>query len=119
MAKERRLQVSEVGDVTVIHFRDNRITEELGIQEIGQELADLVEQEGRTKLVLNFSAVGFMSSAALGKLITLNKKVKARNGRLKLCCIRPEIREVFTITKLDRLFDIVDDEGTALEELEG
>ncbi len=117
MAKERRLKVSEVGDVTIVHFIDNRITEELGIQEIGQELVDLVDREGRSKLVLNFSNVGFMSSAALGKLITLNKKVKARNGKLRLCCIRPEIREVFTITKLDRLFEIYDTESKALEGL--
>ncbi len=115
MAKERRLRVSEVGDVTIVHFVDNRITEELGIQEIGQELVDLVEREGRNKLILNFSGVGFMSSAALGKLITLSKKVKARNGKLRLCAIRPEIREVFTITKLDRLFEIYDTESKALE----
>jgi anti-sigma B factor antagonist len=64
--------------------------------------------------VLNFSSVGFMSSAALGKLITLDKKVKAKGGVLKLCNIKPEIYEVFAITRLDRLFDIKKDESEAL-----
>ena len=114
MARQQRLDVSEVGDVTVVHFRDSRIIEDLGIQEMGQELFHLVETEGRMKMVLNFSSVGFLSSAALGKLITLDKKVKARGGVLKLCGIRPEIYEVFAITRLDRLFDIKQEESDAL-----
>jgi anti-sigma B factor antagonist len=114
MPKQQRLEVSEVGDVTVVSFRDQRIIEELGIQEIAQELFQLVEAEGRKKLLLNFAMVGFMSSAALGKLITLHKKVKAQGGTLKMCNIRPEIHEVFSITRLDRLFDIKKDESEAL-----
>jgi anti-sigma B factor antagonist len=110
----RRLEVNEVGDVTVVHFRDQKIIEDLGIQEMGQELFQLVEGENRKKLVLNFSSVDFLSSAALGKLITLDKKTKARGGMLKLCNIRPEIYEVFAITRLNRLFDICDDEADAL-----
>ena len=114
MAGQRRLEVNEVGEVTVVHFRDQKIIEDLGIQELGQELFHLVEVDNRKKLVLNFSSVDFLSSAALGKLITLDKKVKARDGVLKLCNIRPEIYEVFAITRLNRLFDIKDDEADAL-----
>ena len=73
-----------------------------------------MEQEKRKNLLLNFSSVEFLSSAALGKLITLDKKVKANGGRLKLSNIRPEIYEVFAITKLNKLFDIKDDEADAL-----
>lgn len=114
MPRQQRLDVSEVGDVTVVHFRDQRIIEDLGIQEMGLELFHLVEAEDRKKLILNFSNVGFLSSAALGKLITLDKKVKKSGGVLKLCSIKPEIYEVFAITRLDRLFDIKGDEGEAL-----
>jgi len=117
MAEYRRLEVNQVGDVTVVHFRDQKIIEDLGIQELGQELFHLVEAENRKKLVLNFSSVDFLSSAALGKLITLEKKLKAREGMLKLCCIRPEIYEVFVITRLNRLFDIKQDEADALAAL--
>ena len=114
MAGYRRLDVNEVGDVTVVHFRDQKIIEDLGIQELGQELNRLVEVENRRKLVLNFSSVDFLSSAALGKLITLDKKMKAKSGKLKLCNIRPEIYEVFAISRLNRLFDIKDEEADAL-----
>ena len=114
MAVHRRLQTSENGGVTIVRFVDRKILDEANIQELGQELFQLIEEENRTSLLLNFTNVEFLSSAALGKLITLDKKVKAHSGRLKLCNIRPEIYEVFAITKLNKLFDIKDDEAAAL-----
>ncbi|NQT41158.1 MAG: STAS domain-containing protein [Planctomycetes bacterium] len=114
MAAYRRLDVNEDGDVTVVRFLDQKIVEDINIEELGKELFQLVEEDNRKKLLLNFTSVDFLSSAALGKLITLDKKVKAREGTLKLSNIRPEIFEVFAITRLDRLFDIKDDEADAL-----
>jgi anti-anti-sigma factor len=114
MSEYQRLDVNEVGDVTVIRFRDRKIIDDINIQELGQELFGLIEQEDRRKLLLNFSSVDFLSSAALGKLITLDKKVKAHEGVMKMSNIRPEIYEVFAITKLNRLFDIQNDEADAL-----
>ena len=114
MAQYRRLTVSDVGDVTVVRFVDRKILDELNIQELGQELFQLVEEDNKSRLLLNFQQVEFLSSAALGKLITLDKKVKAHGGRMKLSNIRPEIYEVFAITKLNKLFDIKEDEADAL-----
>ncbi|MDZ4779793.1 MAG: STAS domain-containing protein [Planctomycetia bacterium] len=114
MAANRRLEVSEVGDVTVVRFADRKILDEASIQELGAELFRLVEEDHRKKILLNFTNVDFLSSAALGKLITLDKKVKADSGKLKLSNIRPEIYDVFAITKLNRLLDIKDDEAAAL-----
>lgn len=115
MGVHRRLDVSDVGDVTVVHFVDRKILDEQNIAELGQELFQLIEAENRKKVLLSFSNVDFLSSAALGKLITLDKKVKAHGGTLKLCNIRPEIYEVFAITKLNKMFDIRDEETDALE----
>jgi anti-sigma B factor antagonist len=114
MSVHRRIEVSEVGDVTVVRFVDRKILDEGNIQEVGQELFHLVEEDQRKQLLLNFNTVDFLSSAALGKLITLDKKVKAQGGKLKLSNIRPEIYEVFAITRLNKLFDIKDDEAEAL-----
>ena len=114
MTAFRHLDVSEVGDVTVVRFRDHKIIEDINIQELGQEMFRLVEADGRDRLLLDFASVEFLSSAALGKLITLDKKMKAHGGTLKLSNIRPEIYEVFAITKLNRLFDIRKDEADAL-----
>jgi anti-sigma B factor antagonist len=116
MADERkRIEVQQVDGAAVVRFVDRKILDETNIQEIGQELFDLVDEEGHRHLVLNFDNVEYLSSAALGKLITLNKKVKAVDGRLKLCAIKPPILEVFVITKLNKLFDIYETQGAALE----
>ena len=114
MAEYQRVKLSEIGDVTVVRFVDRRIIDEAIIQDLGSELFSLVEQDKRESLLLSFENVEFLSSAALGKLITLDRKVKAQGGKLKLTSIRPEIYEVFTITKLDQLFDINDSEASGL-----
>ena len=114
MAEYERLKLSEIGDVTVVRFTDRRIIDEAVIQELGAELVALVERDKRESLLLSFENVEFLSSAALGKLITLDKRVKAQGGKLKLTSIRPEIYEVFTITKLDQLFEIKESEAAAL-----
>ena len=113
--RRRRLEVEDVGDVAVVNFVDKKILDEQNIQMIGDDLFKLVDEQGRKKILLNFSNVEFLSSAALGKLITMNRKVQAVKGRLVLCGISKEIREVFEITKLDKLFTILPDEQAALQ----
>ncbi len=113
--RRRRLEVEDIGDVTVVKFTDKKILDEQNIQIIGEQLFSLVDEAGRTRLLVNFSNVEYLSSAALGKLVTLNKKVQAKSGRLVLCSIDPNIYEVFKITKLNQLFKIFDDEHEALQ----
>lgn len=118
MATHRRIDVNKMGDVTVVRFVDKKILDEAGILELGAELFGLVEQENRKRLLLNFTGVEFLSSAALGKLITLDRKVKSNKGRMKMSNIRPEILEVFQITKLNKIFDIRKDEAEAISAFE-
>jgi anti-sigma B factor antagonist len=113
--RRKRLEVEEIGDVTVINFVDKKILDEQNIQIIGEQLFSLVDQEGRRKLLLNFGNVEYLSSAALGKLITLNKKLQQSGGTLILCNIDPQIYEVFEITKLDKFFNIQKEEQAALQ----
>lgn len=111
----RRLDIDEVGDVTIAKFVDKKILDESNIQVIGNQMFGLVDDDGRQKIVLDFDNVEYLSSAALGKLITMDKKVKAAKGKLRLCSIRPDIYEVFAITKLNKLFDIHEDREKAIE----
>jgi len=114
MAEYQQITTTDEQGVTVVRFHSHKIIDDGQIQQMGNELLALVNAEQRTTLLLNFSGVNFLSSAALGKLIKLDKTVKTAGGKLKLCCIRPEIYEVFSITKLDQQFDIKDTEEEAL-----
>lgn len=112
------LRIRRSNEVSVIEFADRKILEELSIQEIGDELHQVVEAEPGIKLLLNFKNVDHLSSAALGMLITLNKKVKEQSGDLKLSDINRQIFEVFKITRLNRVFDIHDTAEQALTQFQ-
>lgn len=113
MSTPQRISLTESGSVTVVTFNDSKILDEQEIQDLGQELNDLVESDDRKKIILNFSSVEFLSSAALGKLISFEKKTRQNKAKLMLSNIRPEIYEVFAITKLTKLFKIKDTEADA------
>ena len=118
MSVHRRIELSTVngttGEVTVVRFVDRKILDAANIQELGDELFALVEKDKRKLIVLNFVNVEFLSSAALNKLIMMERMVKNGGGKLRFCSLRPEIFEVFAITRLNQLFDIKPDEKAAL-----
>ena len=118
MGIQKRIEVTSfsgsAGEVSMVRFLDRKIMDPTAIQELGDELFSLVEKESRKNLLLNFASVEFLSSAALNKLIILDKKVKAHTGKMRLCNLKPEIYEVFAITRLNQLFDIKNTEQEAL-----
>ena len=113
-APDSRIRVKRFDDVTCVEFIDRNILDEANIQMIGDEIAALVDGSPKPKLVISFANVDHLSSAALGTLITINNRVRGRQGQLRLSDIDPQIYEVFAITKLNKLFDIKDDEADAL-----
>ncbi|MCK6455229.1 MAG: STAS domain-containing protein [Phycisphaerae bacterium] len=103
-----RVKVTRTRGICVVEFSDRKILDELCIQEIQDELMKLVDSEPKIKLLVSFGNVDHLASAALGMLITLNKRVQEKGGVLKLSNIRSQIFEVFKITRLNKLFDIHD-----------
>ena len=114
-SRRSRLEVEDNGEIAIVNFIDRKILDEQNIQKIGEDLFSLIDQYDRKKILLNFSNVEYLSSAALGKFITLNKKVNAAGGKLVLCSIDPQIYEVFEITRLNKIFNIQKEEQTALQ----
>ena len=114
-SRRSRLEVADHEDIAIVNFIDRKILDEQNIQKIGEDLFSLVDQYGRKKILLNFSKVEYLSSAALGKFISLNKKVATAGGKLVMCNINEDIFEVFEITRLDRLFNIQKDEQSGLQ----
>jgi anti-sigma B factor antagonist len=104
----RRIEVEDVGDVAVVTFVDRVIAGE-EVHPVFETLRRLVEELGRRKVLLNFGGIEYLSSAALGKLITLHRKLQAVQGKLVLCKIARDILDVFRITKLDRFFTLITD----------
>src|ERR1044072_8104892 len=118
MAVYLRIEVTNLsgsaGEVSMVPVLHRKIIDAASIQELGDELFSLVEKEQRKNLLLNFASVEFLSSAALNKLIILDKKVKAHSGKMRLCNLKPEIYDVFAITRLNQLLDIKNSEQEAV-----
>ena len=109
------LDLKDAGEVLVVTFKQASILDQAVIDEIGKELAQArLEAAGNRKMLVDFSAVEFMSSAMLGKLVQLHKGCKAEKVKLKLCRISNNPLEVFKITRLDKLFEIHADADAAL-----
>jgi anti-sigma B factor antagonist len=117
MTATRRLEVETVGKVTVASFRDERIVSEDVIHQIGEEFRGLVGERGRRHIVLNFGRVKALSSTVLSLLLFLKKRVETTQGQLRLCCVHPELLEVFHFHRAKKsppLFQIFDEEELAL-----
>lgn len=100
------IRIEDCGDVSVVRFVDTKLIDEEIINAIGAELGSLVEDKGRRNLRLDFTGMDYVASAALGKFLSLHRKVKAAGGRLVLCNLDPAIREVLAISRLDHFFEI-------------
>ncbi len=105
-SQQPRIRVKRVDNVTQVEFLDRNILDEANIQTIGQEIGTIVDGEPNPRCSSPSANVEHLSSAALGTLITINNKVRNRYGQLRLANIDPQIYEVFTITRLNKLFSI-------------
>ena len=69
---------------------------------------------GVPRILLDFANVESISSTGLGRLITWQKTISKAGGKLRLCGLRPKIREVLNSSRLDRLFEVHPDEEAAM-----
>ena len=109
------LMMEKFGDFHIVRFATSRVLDGSNVEQLGQEFSHIINDLYAVKLIVNFEKVKYMSSAVLGKLITLNKMVAAEKGKLKFCCIHPSVMEIFKIMKLDKLFKIFESEEKAVE----
>lgn len=101
------INTSFADNVTTVSFKDARIFDETCIVALGDELIDVaIRAEPGQSVVVDFNTVNYLSSAALGKLITMNKRLKEKGCGLKLLNIGDNIMEIFEITRLNRFFVI-------------
>ena len=95
------------GKVVVATLTDEKILDEDQLQGLEGSFLPLIEQTPQIQLIIDFSNVKFLTSSVLGLLIRISKKVYETDGTLRLCSIGPKILDVFRITRLDKIFEIM------------
>jgi len=113
----RHLDIRKEGEVIVIQIDKPVIVDDRLVKEIGEELTAAVDRSEHHHVVLNMSKVTGLSSAMLGKLLMIQKRMELHRRRLKLCCVQPEIRDVLVATKLHRVLRVVGAELEAVQTL--
>ncbi len=97
----------------------SHLREEAVINQVAADLTKLADLDFKPKMVVDFTAVEYMASLFIGKLVALQKHVNESKGRVVFCCFRPAILEIFKITQLDKVFALYPDQKQAVKSFEG
>lgn len=92
---------------TVVEFQTESLMSPLELERIGHGLYQLVDEKNHHRVVLDFSRVKFLSSQAIGVILTLNKKLSSvKDGSLALIGVGPQLLQLLKITRLDKILTI-------------
>ena len=102
----------QIGEVAIIDF-SGKITLGEGSATLRKTIRELAEG-GQKKIVLNLSDVDYIDSSGVGELVGSFTTVRNAGGELKLLNLTQKVHDVLHVTKLYTVFDIKDDEFTAV-----
>ncbi len=103
----------QVDGITIIDL-SGRIT----LGEGSSVLRDLVRQtvaKGNKQILLNLGDVTYIDSSGIGELVSAFTSVRNAGGELKLLNLTKKVHDLLQITKLYTVFDVKDDEATAIQ----
>jgi anti-sigma B factor antagonist len=115
MSKSQWLEREDQGPITVVRLKTSQVQDEEILRTVFDMISKLITDMGRTQIVLNLSAADFLPSMGLGKLVMLNRKIQAVQGRLALCHLAPVVEESLEHTRLTPLFNIYPGEQEAVQ----
>ena len=78
---DTRLRVRKDSGIIHVEFVDRNILDDANIKQIEEEITSIIDAEPQPKLVISFSNVDHLSSAALGTLITVHNRMKSKQGQ--------------------------------------
>lgn len=107
-------EIQQRGDSVVARFVRDRLTDELNIERMGDELFALCDQFHFRQVVVDMSQVDHVTSSSLGKLITMHRRLHRNGGRLAICSVSDGVNEVLETSRLIDYFNVTDDLDGAL-----
>ena len=106
------LTVDKIGKVTVVELPGDNL-DASNTRVFRGEVSPLLE--GNTKLVFDMAKVQFLDSSGLGTLLSCLRQVNAKGGDLKLCCLTDQVRVIFELVRMHRVFEIFNTREEAVE----
>jgi len=102
----------QVDGVTIVDL-SGRITLGEGSVILRDTVKDLLSK-GNKKILLNLGDVSYIDSSGIGELVSAFTSVQRQGGELKLLNLTKKVHDLLQITKLYTVFDVKDDEATAI-----
>lgn len=115
MSSYRHLELLTRGPVSVVRLLNHRSLLDEEVAELVIEWNSIADDADCQTLLLDFSDVEMLNSEMLSRLILLQRRLNQKEAHLMLSNLRPEVREVLRWTKLDRIFEIQEDERPGRE----
>jgi len=106
------MTLREVGTVTIVDL-SGRIALGEGSALLRKTIRDMLEG-GQTKILLNLGDVNYIDSSGIGELVSAFTAVRNRGGELKLLNLTKKVHDLLQITKLFTVFDVYNEEPTAV-----
>ena len=106
------MTLREDGSVTIVDV-SGRISLGEGSALLRKTIRDLLDA-GHTRILLNLGDVNYIDSSGIGELVSGFTAVRSRNGELKLLNLTKKVHDLLQITKLFTVFDVYNDESTAI-----
>ena len=97
----------------VVTFLHQQLTDEDNIEQLGEALYALLEKDAQSRIILDLSQLDFVTSAVLGKFITLHRRLHRQGGALVLCSLQPNVRETLRASRLLDYFQTADSVDSA------
>lgn len=110
MPRYRHLELLHCGPVSKVRLVNQRPFGNEESAELKSEWNAVADRADCQTLVVDCSNVRHFSSEMLSRLILLQRRLKQKEGKLILCGMRAEAREIFRWTRLDRMFAIEENE---------
>ncbi len=98
------IKIDEQGTTVLIEVKEERLDAH-NSSELKTQMLSLFD-EGKNNLVIDLQDVRFVDSSGLGSLVSGFKNASARNGTLKLSGLQPQVKSMFELTRLHRVFEI-------------
>src|SRR6202047_612615 len=108
-----KIETREVSHVTILDIH-GRIILGTEIGTLRTAVRDLIAQ-GKKKIILNLADVDYLDSSCVGELVSCFTTVRNAEGELKLLNLTQKVNDILHVTKLYTVFDIKDDEFTAVK----
>ena len=105
------------GEVVLLTVTKDNLTDEENLEQFGQELSFVAESHAPCRMVCDLARVRYLTSSAIGKLISLHRKLTRSNGRIILCSLQPTVQQILAASHLLNYFEVTEDSNHALAKL--